>query len=45
MGESYCKFLLGSKDRIDAAAFWLNEGASAGEIAQKLRSGQGVDKA
>ena len=45
MGESYCKFLLGSKDRIDAAAFWLNEGASAGEIAQKLRSGQGVAKA
>jgi hypothetical protein len=44
MGESYCKFLLGSKDRIDAAAFWLNEGASASEIAQKLRSAQGVTK-
>jgi hypothetical protein len=39
MGESYCKFLLGSKDRIDAAAFWLNEGASAAEIQQKLKSG------
>lgn len=38
MGESYCKFLLGGKDRIDAASFWLSEGASATEIAQKLRS-------
>ncbi|MEN9222638.1 MAG: V4R domain-containing protein [Thermostichus sp. BF3_bins_97] len=45
MGESYCKFLLGSKDRIDAAEFWLNEGASAGEIGQKLRSGEGATKA
>ncbi len=42
MGETYCKFLLGSKDRIDAAAFWLNEGASAAEITQKLRSGATV---
>ncbi|MDX2271455.1 MAG: V4R domain-containing protein [Cyanobacteriota bacterium] len=39
MGETYCKFLLGSKDRIDAAAFWLNEGATAAEIAAKLRGG------
>ena len=39
MGETYCKFLLGSKDRIDAASFWLSEGATAAEITQKLRSG------
>lgn len=39
MGESYCKFLLGSQERIDAAAFWLTEGASATEITQKLRAG------
>ncbi|GAB4212873.1 MAG: 4-vinyl reductase [Synechococcales cyanobacterium] len=39
MGETYCKFLLGSKDRLDAAAFWLNEGATAADIMQRLKSG------
>ena len=38
MGETYCKFLLGAKDRIDAAAFWLNEGATAADIENRLRS-------
>jgi hypothetical protein len=38
MGESFCKFLLGSQERLDAAAFWLSEGATAAEITQKLRS-------
>jgi uncharacterized protein len=42
MGETYCKFLLGSKDRIDAAAFWMNEGATAKDIEKRLRSGDGV---
>lgn len=37
MGENYCKFLLGGQDRIDAAAFWLNEGATAKDITQRLR--------
>jgi len=39
MGESYCKFLLGSKERLDAASFWLNEGATAAEITQRLKTG------
>lgn len=37
MGETYCKFLLGSQERIDAANFWMSEGASAREIEQRLR--------
>ena len=32
LGESYCKFLLSGQDRIDAAAFWLHEGATASDI-------------
>lgn len=40
MGETYCKFLLGGKDRIDAAAFWMNEGATARDIEKRLRSGE-----
>ncbi|WP_448513852.1 V4R domain-containing protein [Parathermosynechococcus lividus] len=40
MGETYCKFLLGKQDRIDAAAFWQNEGASARDIEKRLRSGE-----
>ncbi|MGC9526329.1 MAG: V4R domain-containing protein [Limnospira sp.] len=39
MGETYCKFLLGNPDRIDAAAFWLNEGATARDIQRKLQEG------
>ncbi len=39
MGENYCKFLLGGQDRINAAAFWLNEGATAKDITQRLREG------
>jgi uncharacterized protein len=38
MGETYCKFLLGSKERIDAAAFWVNEGATARDIEKRLRA-------
>ena len=40
MGETYCKFLLGTQDRIDAAAFWHNEGATARDIEKKLRHGE-----
>lgn len=40
MGETYCKFLLGSLDRIDAAAFWQNEGATARDIEKRLRNGE-----
>jgi predicted hydrocarbon binding protein len=42
MGETYCKFLLGGKDRIDAAAFWMNEGATARDIERRLRSGEAM---
>jgi predicted hydrocarbon binding protein len=40
MGETYCKFLVGKQDRIDAAAFWHNEGATAKDIEKKLRNGE-----
>jgi predicted hydrocarbon binding protein len=40
MGETYCKFLLGNKDRIDAAAFWVNEGATARDIQKRLQDGE-----
>jgi len=38
MGETYCKFLLGRQDRIDAATFWQNEGATARDIEKRLRN-------
>lgn len=40
MGETYCKFLLGKQDRIDAATFWHNEGAGAKDIQKKLVNGE-----
>ena len=40
MGENYCKFLIGGQDRINAASFWLNEGATAKDIAARLRTGE-----
>lgn len=40
MGETYCKFLLGKQDRIDAATFWQNEGATARDIETKLQGGE-----
>lgn len=39
MGENYCKFLVAAQERIDAAAFWLNEGATAKDIEQRLKAG------
>lgn len=40
MGENYCKFLLGKQDRIDAATFWQNEGATAKDIEKQLINGE-----
>ncbi len=40
MGETYCKFLLSTADRIDAVSFWMNEGATAKDIEKRLRSGE-----
>jgi uncharacterized protein len=40
MGETYCKFLLGGQERIDAASFWMNEGATAKDIEKRLREGE-----
>ncbi len=40
MGETYCKFLLGKQDRIDAASFWQNEGATAKDIEKRLVQGE-----
>lgn len=36
MGEDHCRFLVGREERVDAAEFWLNEGASAVEIVRQL---------
>jgi uncharacterized protein len=35
-GDDFCKFIIGTEKRIDAAEFWLREGASAREIIAKL---------
>jgi uncharacterized protein len=40
MGETYCKFLLGKQDRIDAATFWQNEGATARDVEKRLVNGE-----
>jgi predicted hydrocarbon binding protein len=40
MGETYCKFLLGKQDRIDAATFWQTEGANARDIEKRLVKGE-----
>ena len=36
MGEDYCKFLIGSSKRINAAQFWVAEGARVDEIVSRL---------
>jgi len=38
MGNDVCKFLVGDKQRINAAEFWRQEGASATEILSHLES-------
>ena len=37
MGEDFCKFLIASDDRVNAASFWRNEGASSKEIIKKIK--------
>lgn len=36
MGEDYCKFLVSSSKRVNAASFWRNEGASSKDIMKKV---------
>lgn len=36
MGEDHCKFLIATEKRVNAAAFWRQEGATFKEIARKL---------
>lgn len=36
MGEDYCKFIVGAEKQVKAAAFWVEEGASAKEVVEKL---------
>ena len=36
MGEDYCKFLISTSKRVNAAAFWRNEGATSKDIQMKL---------
>lgn len=36
MGNDFCRFLVGSADRINAAEFWISSGASASEIAERF---------
>ncbi len=36
MGEDFCKFLIGSAKRINAAQFWVREGATANEVIDRL---------
>lgn len=36
MGEDHCKFLVASDKRVNAAAFWRNEGATSKDIIKKL---------
>jgi hypothetical protein len=36
MGEDYCKFLIANGKRVNAAAFWRNEGATSKEIMKKV---------
>lgn len=36
MGSDRCKFLVGDGTEINAADFWINEGASAAEVVERL---------
>jgi uncharacterized protein len=36
MGEDYCKFLISTAKRVNAAAFWRSEGATSGDIIKKV---------
>lgn len=36
MGETFCKFLIGNNKKVNAADFWVKEGATAKEIMAKM---------
>jgi len=36
MGATYCRFLIGSRKRIDPVEFWLEEGATASDVLRKV---------
>ncbi len=38
MGEDHCKFVISDYERVDAAKFWREQGATAKDIQKKLRS-------
>jgi len=40
MGNDFCRFLLGSEERIQAAEFWISSGANANEIAERFEAGE-----
>ncbi|WP_310412777.1 V4R domain-containing protein [Chamaesiphon sp. OTE_8_metabat_110] len=40
MGNDFCRFLIGSEERIQAAEFWLSSGAKANEIAERFEAGE-----
>jgi uncharacterized protein len=40
MGNEFCRFLVGSEDRIQAAEFWITAGANATEIAERFDAGE-----
>jgi uncharacterized protein len=40
MGNEFCRFLIGSKERIQAAEFWIAAGAKATEIAEHFENGE-----
>lgn len=37
MGEDFCRFLIGAEKKVNAADFWVQEGASAQEILTKIK--------
>ncbi|MEO1173459.1 MAG: V4R domain-containing protein, partial [Myxococcota bacterium] len=36
MGEEYCRFLIGASKRINAAQFWIQEGATGAEVVERI---------
>ena len=40
MGEDYCKFLIATDKRVNAAAFWRQEGATFKDIMRKLNGAE-----
>jgi uncharacterized protein len=40
MGNDFCRFLIGSPERVEAAEFWFSSGATASEIADRFKAGE-----